>query len=162
MAKKQILYIMGVSGSGKSTIGKLLADRLQFPFFDGDDFHPDANVKKMKAGHPLNDDDRQGWLERLNQVGKDNLDTGAVIVCSSLKKKYRTILSQDLENKHLFIYLEGSFDLINKRLSARKNHYMPAGLLQSQFDILETPTEALIVSIDQSPNEIVDDIIKKL
>ncbi len=87
MVKKQILYIMGVSGSGKSTIGKLLANKLQFPFFDGDDFHPEANVKKMKAGHPLNDDDRQGWLEKLNEVAIENLATGAVIVCSSLKKK---------------------------------------------------------------------------
>ncbi|TDS15273.1 gluconokinase [Maribacter caenipelagi] len=162
MVKKQILFVMGVSGSGKSTIGKLLADKLQIPFFDGDSFHPEANVKKMKEGHPLNDDDRQGWLEKLNEVGKDNISTGAVIVCSSLKKKYRTILGQNLENKHQFVYLEGSFELINARLSQRKNHYMPAGLLQSQFDILEFPDEALIVSIDQTPEEIVNDIIEKL
>ncbi|WP_286812621.1 MULTISPECIES: gluconokinase [unclassified Maribacter] len=162
MVKKQILYIMGVSGSGKSTIGKLLANKLQFPFFDGDDFHPEANVKKMKAGHPLNDDDRQGWLEKLNEVAIENLATGAVIVCSSLKKKYRTILSKNLEDKHKFVYLEGSFDLIDKRLSARKNHYMPAGLLQSQFDILEAPLEAITVSIDQEPNDIVNDIMRKL
>jgi gluconokinase len=162
MVKKQILFVMGVSGSGKSTIGKLLAEKLQIPFFDGDSFHPEANVKKMKEGHPLNDDDRQGWLEKLNEVGKDNISTGAVIVCSSLKKKYRTILGQNLENKHQFVYLEGSFELINARLSQRKNHYMPAGLLQSQFDILEFPDEALIVSIDQTPEEIVNDIIEKL
>lgn len=162
MVKKQILFVMGVSGSGKSTIGKLLADKLKFPFFDGDSFHPEANVKKMKEGHPLNDDDRQGWLEKLNEVGVENISTGAVIVCSSLKKKYRTILGQNLENKHQFVYLEGSFELINARLSQRKNHYMPAGLLQSQFDILEFPDEALTVSIDQTPEEIVNDIIEKL
>lgn len=162
MVKKQILFVMGVSGSGKSTIGKLLADKLQIPFFDGDSFHPEANVKKMKEGHPLNDADRQGWLEKLNEVGIENISTGAVIVCSSLKKKYRTILGQNLENKHQFVYLEGSFELINARLSKRKNHYMPAGLLQSQFDILEFPDEALTVSIDQTPEEIVNDIIEKL
>ena len=162
MVKKQILFLMGVSGSGKSTVGKLLADKLQFPFFDGDSFHPEANVKKMKEGHPLNDDDRQGWLEKLNEVGIENLSTGAVIVCSSLKQKYRTILGKNLENNHQFVYLEGSFELINARLSERKNHYMPAGLLQSQFDDLETPIDALTVSIDQTPDDIVKDIIEKL
>ncbi|WP_299799917.1 gluconokinase [uncultured Maribacter sp.] len=162
MVKKQILFLMGVSGSGKSTIGKLLSDKLQFPFFDGDSFHPEANVKKMREGHPLNDDDRQGWLEKLNEVGIENLSTGAVIVCSSLKQKYRTILGQNLENNHQFVYLEGSFELINTRLNERKNHYMPAGLLQSQFDDLETPLGALTVSIDQTPEEIVNDIIEKL
>lgn len=153
---------MGVSGSGKSTIGKLLAEKLRIPFFDGDNFHLEANIKKMKAGHPLNDDDRQGWLERINEVGLANIERGAVVVCSSLKRKYRTILSQNLENKHQYVYLEGSFDLINKRLSERKNHYMPAGLLQSQFDILETPSDAITVSIDQSRNDIVNAIIEKL
>ncbi|MDF4222086.1 gluconokinase [Maribacter sp. M208] len=162
MVKKQILYLMGVSGSGKSTIGQLLAEKLQFPFFDGDSFHPEANVKKMSEGHPLNDDDRQGWLEKLNEVGLENLATGAVIVCSSLKEKYRAILGKNLENKHQFVFLDGSFELIEARLNNRKNHYMPKGLLQSQFDDLETPKDALTVSIDQTPNEIVKEIIEKL
>ncbi|WP_405414362.1 gluconokinase [Maribacter sp. Asnod1-A12] len=162
MVKKQILFLMGVSGSGKSTIGQLLAEKLQFPFFDGDSFHPEANVKKMREGHPLNDDDRQGWLEKLNEVGIENLETGAVIVCSSLKEKYRTILGKKLENKHQFVFLDGSFELIEARLNKRENHYMPKGLLQSQFDDLETPKDALTVSIDQTPNEIVKDIIEKL
>ncbi|MDP5061649.1 MAG: gluconokinase [Maribacter sp.] len=162
MDNKQILFVMGVSGSGKSTIGKLLADKLHIPFFDGDSFHPEANVKKMKEGHPLNDEDRQGWLEKLNEVGIANLETGAVIVCSSLKQKYRATLGKNLDNKHQFIYLEGSFELIEARLNKRENHYMPAGLLQSQFDDLETPLDVLTVSIDQAPIEIVNEIIKKL
>ncbi|SIQ59567.1 6-phosphogluconate dehydrogenase/gluconokinase [Maribacter ulvicola] len=153
---------MGVSGSGKSTIGKLLAEKLQFPFFDGDNFHPEVNVEKMRKGHPLNDADRQHWLEKLNEVGIQNLATGAIIVCSSLKEKYRTILGKNLENHHQFIFLDGSFELIEARLTKRKNHYMPKGLLQSQFDDLETPKDALTVSIDQTPDEIVTDIIKKL
>ncbi|WP_339837535.1 gluconokinase [uncultured Maribacter sp.] len=162
MAKSQVLFVMGVSGSGKSTVGKLLSEKLNFPFFDGDSFHPEANIKKMSEGKPLNDDDRQGWLERLNEVAIENTPTGAVIVCSALKERYRTILGDNLKGQHQFIYLDGSFELINKRLSERKNHYMPKGLLKSQFDTLEVPTDVLTVSIDQSPTEIVDEIIKKL
>ncbi|SKB75955.1 gluconokinase [Maribacter arcticus] len=162
MVESQILFVMGVSGSGKSTIGQLLADKLNIPFFDGDSFHPEANVKKMSEGKPLNDDDRQGWLERLNEVALNNISTGAVIVCSALKEKYRTILGHNLEGQYKIIYLNGSFELINKRLNERKNHYMPKGLLQSQFDTLEVPTEALTISIDQTPSEIVTEITKKL
>tara|TARA_R110002051_G_scaffold56046_8_gene103981 strand:- start:31830 stop:32318 length:489 start_codon:yes stop_codon:yes gene_type:complete len=162
MIKKQILFVMGVSGSGKSTIGRLLAEKLNIPFFDGDSFHPEANVKKMSEGKPLNDDDRQGWLECLNDVAVENSTTGAVIVCSALKEKYRIILGRNLEDKHQIVYLNGSFELINKRLNERKNHFMPKGLLQSQFDTLEIPTNALSVSIDQAPDDIVNEIINKL
>jgi len=162
MVKQQILFVMGVSGSGKSTIGKLLAEKLQIPFFDGDNFHPEANVKKMSEGTPLNDEDRQGWLERLNEIGIENKTTGAVIVCSALKEKYRTILGHNLEGLHQLIYLKGSFELISKRLSQRKNHYMPKGLLQSQFDALEEPKNVVTISIDQTPENIVEEIIKKL
>lgn len=162
MVKQQILFVMGVSGSGKSTIGKLLAEKLQIPFFDGDNFHPKANVRKMSEGIPLNDEDRQGWLERLNEIGLENKAQGAVIVCSALKEKYRAILGRNLEGAHQIIYLSGSFELINKRLMTRKNHYMPKGLLQSQFDTLEEPKDVLTVSIDQTPENIVKEIIEKL
>ena len=162
MFKSQILFVMGVSGSGKSTIGQLLAEKLNIPFFDGDSFHPEINVKKMSEGKPLNDDDRQGWLERLNEIALDNISTGAVIVCSALKEKYRTILSHNLEDQYKFIYLNGSFELINKRLNERMNHFMPKELLQSQFNTLEAPIEAIIISIDQTPGEIIKDITKKL
>ncbi|WP_419211726.1 gluconokinase [Maribacter sp. X9] len=162
MHKPQILFVMGVSGSGKTTIGKLLAEKLNIPFFDGDDFHPEANVKKMSEGHPLNDDDRQGWLERLNALALENVSTGAVIVCSALKTKYRRILGNHLEDLHQFVYLKGSFDLINDRLALRKNHFMPKGLLQSQFDTLKEPKKAITVSIDQTPNDMVNEIVEKL
>lgn len=162
MVKKQILFVMGVSGSGKSTIGKLLAEKLNIPFFDGDNFHPEANVKKMSEGKPLNDNDRQGWLECLNKVAIENISTGAVIVCSALKERYRNILGHNLEGKHQIIYLNGSFELISNRLNKRKNHFMPKGLLQSQFDTLEIPTNAISISIEQAPDDIVNNIINKL
>jgi len=162
MFKTQILFVMGVSGSGKSTIGELLSEKLNIPFFDGDSFHPESNVKKMSEGKPLNDDDRQGWLECLNEVAIENKSTGAVIVCSALKSSYRAILGRNLEDQHQIIYLNGDFDLISKRLNKRNNHYMPKGLLQSQFDTLEAPTDVVTVSIDQTPTEIVTEIIEKL
>ncbi len=162
MLRKQILFVMGVSGSGKTTIGKRLAKKLNISFFDGDDFHPEANIKKMSEGNALNDDDRQGWLERLNQLALKHRANGAVIVCSALKPEYRTILSSNLKEQHLFIYLKGSFELINTRLAQRENHYMPKGLLQSQFDTLVEPKEALTVSIDQTPKEMVNEIVSKL
>ena len=162
MNKSQILFVMGVSGSGKTTIGTLLSEKLNLPFFDGDNFHPEANIKKMSEGKPLNDDDRQGWLERLNELAIEHTSTGAVIVCSALKEKYRKILGNRLEGQHKIIYLEGSFELITERLNKRVNHFMPKGLLQSQFDTLEIPIDAITVSIDQSPEAIVNEIIEKL
>ncbi len=162
MTTSKILYLMGVSGSGKTTIGKLLAEQLGIPFFDGDDYHPEANVKKMSEGKPLNDDDRQGWLKRLNELALEHAANGAVIVCSALKETYRDLLGKSLDMQYEFIYLKGSFELINNRLAQRKNHYMPKDLLRSQFETLEEPEDALTVSIDQTPQQIVDDIIEQL
>ncbi|MDC6351732.1 gluconokinase [Zeaxanthinibacter sp. PT1] len=153
---------MGVSGSGKSTIGKLLADAIAFPFFDGDDFHPKANVEKMAAGHPLNDKDRLGWLQALNKIARKQQPEGAVIVCSSLKAEYREILSRGLEGSVHFIFLQGSFEEIYERLKLRKGHFMPPELLRSQFETLEVPENAITVSITPPPQEIVENIKKKL
>ena len=147
---------MGVSGSGKSTIGKLLSQELNLPFFDGDDFHPKENIEKMSSGQPLNDKDRQTWLEVLNSLAiKELKKSNCIIVCSALKQKYREILSQNIETQTKWIYLSGSFDLISKRLNNRKNHFMPSDLLKSQFDILEEPKGALQVDISLSTNEII-------
>tara|TARA_R110002051_G_scaffold235393_3_gene296900 strand:- start:4173 stop:4676 length:504 start_codon:yes stop_codon:yes gene_type:complete len=157
-------FIMGVSGTGKSTIGKLLSNKLALPFYDGDDYHPKANIDKMAAGKPLNDDDRHDWLVQLNKIALKNKELGSIIACSSLKKKYRDILKKDLTH-FCFIFLEGSFDLILSRMKKRKNHFMPAELLKSQFETLEIPdsSEAFItVSIEHTPDQIISEIINQL
>lgn len=150
--KRQVFVLMGVSGSGKSTVGSLLAESIQGIFHDGDDFHPQANVKKMASGQPLNDEDRKGWLEELAQV-IENAQGPTVIACSALKKNYREVL-----RKAEFIYLHGSRSLIEQRLQERKNHYMPALLLDSQFADLEAPENALVLNIERTPQELVDKI----
>jgi len=160
MTTKPIFYVMGVSGCGKSTIGKLLSKNLAMPFFDGDDYHPEANVKKMEAGNPLNDFDRQGWLERLNQLAIEHGQSGAIIACSALKDAYRTMLTKDLPESY-FVYLAGTYDEISARLAQRKDHFMPAALLQSQFNTLEVPKNAISVSIANTPEEIVTAIVSQ-
>lgn len=157
-----VYVIMGVSGCGKTTVGMALAKRLGCPFYDGDDFHPPENVAKMASGVPLNDDDRYPWLVRLHDLLAEHVERGetAVLACSALKKKYRDQLQ--VNNETRFIFLHGSFDLIWQRMQARKNHYMKAEMLQSQFDTLESPTndEAFIIAIDQPAYEIVQAIMR--
>ena len=158
-----VIYIMGVAGSGKSTIGIKLSEATAIPFFDADDFHPPANKEKMKAGKPLNDDDRKGWLSTINELAEENSQkSGAIIACSALKEKYRNQLSEGIKSTVHWIILQGSFSLIQQRMKARKDHFMPAGLLQSQFETLETPAYAVVMDIKNDPDEIVADIIKKL
>ncbi len=155
-----IIYIMGVSGSGKSTIGKKLAKKISLPFFDGDDYHPAANREKMKSGIPLTDEDRGGWLIRINELAKKQMiKEGAVIACSGLKEKYRRILSAGVTIPFFWIFLQGSFDLIQKRMEERRGHFMPPKLLSSQFDSLETPKECVTIDISKNPEVIVETII---
>jgi 6-phosphogluconate dehydrogenase len=154
---------MGVSGSGKSTIGKLLSETLNMPFFDGDDYHPEANIKKMSNGKALNDNDRQDWLLILNQLAKKQLENNScIIVSSALKKSYRTILNDGIENKTKWVYLHGTFEDIEQRINERTDHFMSSKLLQSQFDILETPKDALLVDIRLTPEKIVKTIKEEL
>lgn len=162
MAKTTVLLVMGVSGSGKSTVGKLLATELDVPFFDGDDYHPEENVAKMAAGNPLNDTDRIGWLKRINTLIKKNLESGAVIACSALKESYRSIIATGVLQNIKFVYLKGSFEEIQDRMKKRKGHFMPTGLLKSQFDTLEPPQKAISVSIQQSPFSIVLEILEHI
>ncbi|MES2795581.1 MAG: decarboxylating NADP(+)-dependent phosphogluconate dehydrogenase [Bacteroidota bacterium] len=159
-----IYYIMGVSGSGKTTIGKSLSEKLNIPFFDADDFHSEANVAKMAAGQALNDDDRIGWLNSLNNkaVAQINCNEGAIIACSALKEKYRDILSDGIENEIHWVHLEGDFELIFERMKQRINHYMPANLLKSQFESLEKPDYGIHISINQSPEDILSEILKEI
>jgi gluconokinase len=160
------LVVMGVSGSGKSTIAESLAERLAWTFEDGDRFHPASNVAKMSAGQPLTDEDRWPWLNAIAGEIDRVCAAGecAVIACSALKRTYRNVLVHGRGDVRI-IYLKGTQDLIASRLAARKGHFMPPGLLASQFGTLEPPHEneiPVIVSIDASVDAIVDDIIRQL
>lgn len=159
-----VVVIMGVSGSGKTTIGSLLATRLRWSFFDADDFHPVANVEKMKQGIPLTDEDRAPWLERLNRdVIRASIQRGtdAVLACSALKDRYRQVLMSGACEQVLFVHLTGSADLIQKRMEARQ-HFMSPAMLASQLAALETPGDALELDIGASPETLVGQIVAHL
>lgn len=153
------LVVMGVAGVGKTTIGKAIADRMGWEFADADDYHSAANVEKMRLGHPLNDDDRQPWLEALGALTQDRLGSGRslVLACSALKERYRETIAGG-HPRVKFVYLKGSFDLLHERMSARRGHFMPTGLLQSQFEALEEPTDAFVVDVMVTPEEAVRDV----
>jgi gluconokinase len=160
------MVVMGVSGSGKSTIADRLAERLHWSYEDGDKFHPPGNVAKMSAGHPLTDEDRWPWLQAIaDEIDKVCADhRHAVIACSALRRTYRDILVHG-RNDVRIIYLKGTQELIASRLARRKGHFMPPGLLTSQFKTLEPPDpneNPVTVSIDASVEAIVDDIISQL
>lgn len=157
-----IIYIMGVSGSGKTTIGKLLSKRINIPFFDADDLHSKVNKEKMKAGKPLTDDDRNDWLLEVNKLAQnqDKLK-GAIIACSALKEKYRDELSKKIADP-VWIFLQGSYDLIHKRMEKRTDHYMPVQLLSSQVESLEVPVNAFAIDVQQEPEIIIAKIISHL
>ena len=154
------IIFMGVSGCGKTTIGKMTAKTLGVPYYEGDEYHPQVNVEKMSRGLPLNDEDRDGWLQRLSELIRDKLAKGesGVLSCSALKKNYRDRLRVDPDRVH-FIYLKGGFELILERMERRTNHYMPSDLLKSQFETLEEPETVFIIEIDQSPEEILSQVM---
>lgn len=161
------LVVMGVSGSGKTTIASRLAKKLGWEFRDGDDFHPPANVAKMKAGTPLTDQDRKPWLEAIAAwiVGLETEGRHGVVGCSALKRAYRRILVGGAPDAVRIVYLEGSRELIGNRMAKRKGHFMPTGLLDSQFKTLEPPEadeRPITVSIEGEPDAVVDEVVAAL
>ena len=157
-----IIVVMGVSGCGKTTIGKLLSQQFNLPYFDADDFHSEANVNKLSNGIALNDSDRKPWLETLAESIKHwNQNKGAVLSCSALKENYRELLTSKVDHIN-WVVLQGDFDLILARLKSRQNHYMNPDLLQSQFDILEVPKYGIHVNIENTPEDIISSITSKL
>lgn len=155
-----IILIVGVSGAGKTTIGRRLAEELGWRFSDGDDFHPPANVDKMRRGQALTDADRRPWLERLHAAMVDQIRANqpAVFACSVLKASYRTIVEDGCRPHLRLVYLKGAVELFRERLAHRKDHFMRPELLDSQVAILEEPADALVVDAALRPDEIVQQI----
>lgn len=154
---------MGVAGSGKTTIGQLLSAKTGYPFFDADQFHDQQNIDKMKSGIPLTDDDRWPWLNNIHLFVSEKLhSTNLIVACSALKQVYRGCLSKEIEENCRWVFLNGDYKTILERMSNRADHYMPAVLLQSQFDTLEIPGNVIELNIEQSPEIIVEQIILNL
>ena len=161
-----VVVVMGVSGAGKSTLAGMLAARLDWDLCEGDDLHPPENIAKMAAGIPLTDADRKPWLERIDAWIREHVDAGrsGIVTCSALKRSYRDILTDGHDDVG-FVYLKGSKNLIAGRLAARKGHFMPPQLLDSQFKALEPPEpdeKALSVPIDATVETIAENIIRRL
>ena len=161
-----VFIIMGVSGTGKTAIGSMLAGKLALPFHDADDFHSQGNIEKMRRNIPLTDEDRIPWLFDLAiHVAQWNCHGGAVLACSALKEKYRDIFDWNKKEEVAFIYLKGDKNVILSRMKERGNHFFPLELLDSQFQALEEPHDAVTVSIDGSADticaEIIGEIIRK-
>lgn len=159
--KTRFFIVMGVSGCGKSSVGRALADSLGWDFYDADDFHPPENVAKMASGTPLDDSDRAPWLATLYDLISSSLqaDHPGVLACSALKERYRQQLTGGNEAVKV-VYLKGSYDLIWSRMEKRADHYMKPHMLKSQFEALEEPTRALTMDISMSVNDIVQEILK--
>jgi gluconokinase len=157
-----VVIVMGVTGAGKTTVGRLLAEQSGWEFADADDFHPPANVEKMRNGIPLDDDDRKPWLERLRKSITDWIAEGrnVVLACSALKRSYRQEL--DVGPQVHFVYLKGSAEQIAERLRSRQGHFAGEQILAGQFADLEEPENALTIEIASTPEQIVDQIRKKL
>ncbi len=157
------IILMGVTGSGKTTLGKMLAERLGWEFHEGDDYHSPGNIRKMSAGIPLTDADRTGWLEALAAVIRKSLemDQPGVLACSALKQRYRDKLNIDPQ-KVRFVYLKGAPQQIHERVQNRAGHYMKVNMVASQFDALEEPVDALTIDIEHSPRDCLNIIINTL
>ena len=161
--KKQVIVVAGVSGTGKTTIGRKLAETLHLPFYDADDYHSEANVDKMKTGTALTDQDRGEWLEKLAKKVEEWLQVdGAVLACSALKRSYRTRLVGSHQAAVQVVILTAPFELLEQRISKREGHFMPAELLRSQFDALEIASHDIEVTVDSTPEDAVQEIKRTL
>ncbi|OQD51749.1 gluconate kinase [Streptomyces phaeoluteigriseus] len=150
-----LVVVMGVSGSGKTTVGQLLAQQLGVPYAEADDFHTAAKVAKMRAGHPLDDEDRRPWLEKIARWLTDHADSGGVVTCSALKRRYRNQLASAAP-RVFFLHLDGSPELIAERITARRGHFMPPALLRTQLADLEPLGDdeaGAAIPIDGTPQE---------
>jgi gluconokinase len=158
-----IVLLMGVTASGKSTVGRLLADRLGWTFYDGDDYHPPANVAKMSRGIPLTDEDRLPWLDTLNGIMRrhEQEQTSAIVASSALKASYRERLARDVSSL-VVVFLKGEPEILQARLDARRDHFMPRTMLPSQLAALEEPKDAIVVDAGLSPETIVGLLIERL
>jgi len=159
-----IVVLMGVSGSGKTTVGKILARELGWTFLDADDYHPAASIEKMRRGIPLNDADRRPWLQALRRRVDEACDRGenVVLACSALKHAYQYYLERDVPGCVRYVYLNGSEEVIGRRLAARKGHFMNPGLLHSQFEALEPPEDAVRVDVTPAPEAIAAEVRRQL
>ena len=159
----RFVIVMGVAGSGKTTVGELLARRLGWAFYDADAFHPAENIAKMASGTPLDDTDRAPWLDALHALISTAVreNQPGVLACSALKERYRQRLLDGNEDVQI-VYLQGSYDLLWSRLSVRQGHYMKPQMLQSQFEALEEPANALTLDVSLPPSEIVDQIVERV
>ncbi|MHA7101178.1 gluconokinase [Roseivirga pacifica] len=160
MDKKELIVLMGISGSGKSTIGKLLSQKLGVPFLDADDFHPKENVLKMNRGIPLDDDDRWPWLASIVEYVSHSHRNQFILGCSALKVSYRDYLSQRLNNQYILLDISKAEAIA--RMEARKGHFMPSSLVQSQLATLEKSPDLISISTDKTPEEMVNDILEVL
>ena len=157
------IVVMGVSGSGKSTVGAALAQRLRVPFADADDFHPPANIQKMTSGQPLNDEDRYPWLEAIGEWLEARCADGGVMSCSALKRSYRDRLRRHCPQV-IFLHLAGSPEVIGRRQASRPGHFMPATLLASQFETLEplqSDERGVTIDVDQDIDSIIEDYLQR-
>ncbi|MGJ8654620.1 MAG: gluconokinase [Opitutaceae bacterium] len=161
----QFILLMGVSGAGKTTIGKALAQKLNYTFLDADDFHSNENREKMASGRPLTDTDRKPWLEHIHSYVTEQHEQGTSIIlaCSALKESYRdTLLGENLSSVSTIVWLDASRETLQQRTEQRSGHFMPSSLLDSQCKTLEAPTDALRIDANQGIEEILQSIIKNI
>ncbi|WP_169164284.1 gluconokinase [Cellulomonas taurus] len=166
MSDVQHLVVMGVAGSGKTTVAQILADRLDRPYAEADEFHPQANIDKMSAGTPLTDDDRWPWLQAIRDWLTEQTRAGrsAIVTCSALKTAYRDVL-REAEGRVTFVHLDGTIDQIGERMSGRSGHFMPPSLLPSQFETLQRlgdDEDGVVVQVGASPQSVVDNALSEL